>query len=277
MSSKKNAMIRSKRAKKKMALRKTVKRETKEDKIIRGLGSLIPKKLESRSTRLRTNEFQDSGIVLKNPFSLLAIGPSGSGKSTAVIWMLINLYKKFFDEIFLLSPTGMSDDIVKHLGLKKKNIFTKNLEGVATKLIMQRKRLCEKKRGPQNCGTCLVIFDDCSGLKKMTHSPAFIDAFTLLRHYGCSVIACSHKIKTVDRMARMNTKGVIIFPSSNAEKQTLIEEYAPPNLSKNQFSDLINYAWEKEDDFERPFLFINNDQPFRTRFRKGFHKILELK
>lgn len=238
---------------------------------------LIPQRLESNSTKLRTNEYQDSGVVLKNPFSLLNIGPSGSGKSTCVNYMLLNMYKNFFDEIYLLSPTAETDDIVKHLKLKKKNIFSKNLEENMEKIIRDRKRLCERKGGPQNCGTCLVYFDDCSGLKSLNNSSSFIDAFVLLRHYGCSVISNVHKIRsTVNKMVRMNAKGVIAFPASNQEKEALIEEWSPPNLTKQEFGDLINYAWSKDKEMDRPFLFIKMDEPFETRYRRGFHQILKL-
>lgn len=279
---KKDHQIKSKRAKKKMKILEEMNK-SQEEVIDYGMNNetnrnmLIPSKLESKSTKLRTNEYQDSGVVLKNPFSLLTIGPSGSGKSTCINYMLLNMYKDFFDEIYLLSPTAETDDIVKHLKLKKKNIFSKNLEENMEKIIRERKQLCERKGGPQNCGTCLVYLDDCSGVKQLNNSRALIDCFVLLRHYGTSVIYNGHKIRqTVHPIIRMNTRGVIAFPASNQEKEAIVEQWSPPNLTKQEFGELINYAWTPDDDFPRPFLFIKLDEGYKTMFRKGFHQILKL-
>lgn len=236
--------------------------------------SLIPKKIESKSTKFHKNSFMEQGIVLSHPFSLLFVGQSGSGKTNTAVWMLNNMYKKYFHSIIILSPTGKCDLMLA--SLPEARIITTNLIQETKDLMDKRRTLCERI-GVAKVPRLLVIFEDVSSQRKLIASEDFTRAFVALRHYGCSTIAMSHKLKAINRMARINTNGLIIFPSTNSELQQLLDEYTPASTTKKEFIQMIKYAWQPEEHMERPFLFIDFRATIKKRFRKGFHQIMLIK
>lgn len=237
---------------------------------------LIPTKIESKSTQIPINSFMKAGIIPPHPSSMCLIGQSGSGKSNTLVWMINTLYSNYFDEIIILSATGETDTMFKQIKTKKLRIITRDLLEEAEKLVDFRQKICEAK-GVQRVSRMLVIFEDVSSQKKLMNSVPFLQAYVQLRHLGCSVISCAHKLRILPRMCRINSNALIMFPSNLSEKKILIEEYCPNGLTSAQFSRLIDHAWTPDEKIERPFLFINFKADNNERFRKGFHQILKLK
>ena len=204
---------------------------------------------------------QENGIVLRHPFSLALVGASGSGKTNTLIWMVQKLYKGFFPEIILISPTGASDELAGSLGATR--TITENLVE-ETKAIMRKGR-SKKPR--------LIIFEDCSSQRKLTSSESFCQAYTALRHLNCSVVSCSHKLRAISRIARINSNGLIIFPMPNSDIKIFVEEYLPYGVEKKAFLKMLHYAWSTSHDLQRPFLFVNNQE--QHRFRRGFAQVIK--
>lgn len=236
---------------------------------------LIPQKLDSDSTKFKMTPLMEKNIILRYPFSMCFIGRSGCGKTTTMIWMIQNLYKNYFEEIYFISPTAGVDDLVKHLDLKESNVISSDIINRTKELVSKRKKMCEKK-GPTKCKRALYIFDDISSQRKLMASEEFLQAYVQLRHLGASVISCSHKFKCVPRLARLSSNGFILFPCPATEVKAMCDELCPFVLNKKEFSDMVRYAWEPDDTTEYPFLFVNKQVKCKERYRKGFHSILQL-
>jgi hypothetical protein len=234
------------------------------------------KPLPTRAKNIRVPQLMEQ-IDLKHPFSLAAFGMTGSGKTVAILNILTNpeMYGGYFDEVYLFSVTGNSDDSFDVLNLPKKNIITSEMIPKLKRLLDKQKKAVESK-GIDKAKKVCIIFEDITSNKKLMASSDFLKSFVQQRHLNMSVFACAHKYHALVRTARLNANHLIIFPCAASEIHRIVEEHNPPSLSKNEFVNLINYAFTPTDVKTHPFLHINLKVPTKTRFRKSLDEILEL-
>ena len=215
-------------------------------------------------------------IGLEHPFSLV-YGGTGSGKSVSVLNILTlpQMYGNYFDQVFLFSVTGNSDDSFDVLDLDKKNIVTTDMIQ-RLKKILQKQKAAVERRGIDKAPKVCIIFEDLTANKKLMNSPDFLRSFVQNRHASLSVLACCHKMNALVRTARLNSNHHFIFPCSESEVSRITEQHQPPELKKHEFEGLIRYAFTPSDDNTHPFLWINTKQPTKTLFRRSLDQILEL-
>lgn len=217
-------------------------------------------------------------IGLKHPFSLAVYGTTGSGKTVAVLNILTQPHMyggDYFDEIYLFSVTGNSDDSFDALELDKKHIITSGMVSKLKKILDKQKRTVESKgidKAPKMC----LIFEDLTANKKLMNSPDFLKAFVQNRHLSMSVFACCHKFNALIRTARLNSNNHFVFPCSESEMARIVDEHQPPELGRRDFEELIRYAFTPDEENQRPFLWIATKEPTRVRFRRSLDQILQL-
>jgi hypothetical protein len=216
-------------------------------------------------------------VNLKHPFSLSVFGSTGSGKTVAVLNLLTNtdMYGDYFDEIYLFSVTGKSDDSFDALDLKPNNIITNNMISKLDTLMKKQQKVVESK-GIDKAKKVCILFEDLTANKKLMNSDSFLKSFVQNRHLSISTIACCHKFHALNRTARLNSNHAWIFPATDSEVNRICDEAQPPTLKKAEFIELINYAFESTPDNSHPFLWINNKECYNTRFRKSFEELIEI-
>jgi hypothetical protein len=217
-------------------------------------------------------------IGLKHPFSLACYGMTGSGKTVAILNVLTNpdMYGGgYFDEVYLFSVTGNSDDSFDALDLDKKNIITTDMIPKLKRILKKQKSAVEK-RGIDKAKKICIVYEDLTANKKLMASADFLRSFVQNRHMNLSVLCCCHKFHSLIRAARLNANHHFIFPCSESEVSRIIDEHAPPELNKNDFASLIQYAFTPTEDNPKSFLWINLKSPTKTRFRRSLDELLEL-
>lgn len=211
--------------------------------------------------------------LLRLPFSLLEIAPKGSGKSV-LLQNLLFIYYKFFDNIFIFSPTIFLDDkwgrTIEKLKIPVTNLFTSYKESELTMLMEKIKEFNKGKRNKEKVRT-LIIFDDIiEQLPKGKKLSAMNKLFMNHRHYLISHIVVSQSFKKVDNVGRMNTTGMILFRTDNkGERKKIVEELAG-NYSYAEFEKM--YVDATKEKFS--FMFINYDN--KKIFRKFEEQIGDL-
>jgi len=237
------------------------------------------KALKTKKSDLPQSPFMEAEIINKFPSLTLCIGRSGSGKSNVVGNMLTKkeFMKDFFDEIYLFSPTAKSDDLVEHLKLKDDHIIEKLDESAITKLnkIVDDNTEKIKKNGIEATAKnskILILCDDCISEKVFIKSNILARLATAGRHALISTIISSQSYTRVPRVIRLQTQGLIVFPSSNDEIELLAEDLCPAGMSRKDFLELIKFATSER----YSFLFVNNmcKNP-KEKFRKKFSEIIE--
>jgi hypothetical protein len=214
-------------------------------------------------------------LGIKHPFSIGVFGCSGSGKTVCVCNMFTNknMFRHFFDQVYLFSPTGSADDTFKHLGLGDERIITDDMIPKLQEIVEEQKNEVETK-GIDKARKIALILEDLTSCKKLMNSKSFLQAFVQNRHLNISTIACCHKYNALNRTARLNCNHCFIFPCTLSEKKIIAEDNQTANFDKKSFMAMMDSSFEPEKGMIKPFLHINRKADIPNRFRKSFKKIL---
>ncbi len=211
--------------------------------------------------------------LLRMPFSLLEIAPKGSGK-TVLLQNILTWYWKYFDNIFVFSPTVHLDVkwklLIDKLQIPPQNIFTKYDEKNLTMLMNKIKMANKGKKNKEKLRT-LIIFDDIIEQLPKGKKVSSLNKLAMNhRHYNISHIIISQSFKKIDPVVRMNTTGMILFNCDNSKERFKIIEELAGNYSKKEFERLYIEAVSEK----YSFMFLNYDN--RKIFKKFDKQIGDL-
>lgn len=232
------------------------------------------KALPTEKSKIKQRPLMEQNVIPKHPSRVIFNGKSGSGKTNLLINMMIKpqMYKGYYDEVYLISPTAnKGDDLPKYLDLDDKHIFTDLDPEIVEKILSEQMEKVEEKGIAKSPKVC-VILDDIQSSPSFMRSDPFTQLFIAGRHFNLSVFVCCQQFKRLPKVCRLQASNIFFFPSSLSEVDTLCDEFCPPNLSKNDFKKMIKYA--TKDPFQ--FMHINMFTHFKDRYRKNLGEILEL-
>lgn len=222
--------------------------------------------------------------IPKLGFSVIVSGKSGSGKSTLVA----NLFTDprfygpseerpngWFDKVFLFSPTANGDDVQKSLNIPKNHVFTDLDEGVELLEVIldSQASKIEKAGAADRVPQFAILFDDIIGDTQFMNEKAFTRCFYQVRHVNCTTFICTQHFNRVPRVCRLQANFIFFFQGSQSEVETVVEEFAPPQYSKNEFRQLVTEATGKN---KFDFLTINMKVGWDLRFRRNLNEFVEL-
>lgn len=215
--------------------------------------------------------------------SMIFSGKSGSGKSTLMANLLLDgrFYgpskqkpNGWFDKIFLFSPTANGDDIQKSLNIPKKYVFTdlEEASDLLTVILDSQQEKIDDADSAKDVKQFCIIFDDVIGDKKFMNDKAFTRCFYQVRHVNCTTMICTQHFKRVPKVCRLQANFVFFFQGSAAEVEVIVDEYAPPLYTRDEFRQIVNdYTNERYQ-----FLTINNKIDWARRFRQNLGTIIPL-
>lgn len=215
--------------------------------------------------------------------SVIISGKSGSGKSTLLANLLMDerFYgpcqakpKGWFDKIFLFSPTANGDDIQKSLKIPKKYVFTDLDEApeLLTVILDSQQKKIDTAEGADKVEQFCVIFDDVIGNVSFMNTAAFTRCFYQVRHVNCTTFICTQHFKRVPKVCRLQANFVFFFQGSSVEVDVIVDEYAPPMYSRDEFRRIVNQYTNGK----HLFLTINNKIECARRFRQNLGQIIHL-
>ena len=214
--------------------------------------------------------------IPRPPFRLLLIGSSQCGKTNVVLNLITrfliypNSDESIFDEIYIFTPTALSDPklkiLAKHPDLVNKVYLSDKLEtDLIDELLARNPSDFEGGILPHT----LVFIDDFTAEKKNTMHPSVVNLFFRGRHENISTIICSQYFFNVPPSVRTNTSGILIFRlKRNAELALIRNELSTPKIHDEIFDEILHRAQEGE---TWNFLFIDNmTQKFYRNFSKEY-------
>ena len=109
----------------------------------------------------------------------------------------------------------------------------------------------------------LIIFDDCSGVKEITHGNTIQKLIRKSRHLNISIIYAIQDIRGVHPSIRNNTRLLTLFKSFNEEELIKVyEAFTLPTTKKNFIKVLFdifnNYDKFNNTNLDRPIIVFNN-------------------
>lgn len=215
--------------------------------------------------------------------SVIISGKSGSGKST----LLANFIKDprfygpsdkkpngWFDRIFLFSPTANGDDIQRSLDIPPHHVFTDLDEApeLLEVILNTQQTKLDEGSGAHTVEQFAIIFDDVIGDTRFMNSKEFTRCFYQVRHVNCTTFICTQHFKRVPRVCRLQANFIFFFQGSSAEVEIVVEEFAPPVYTKNEFRQMVVECTKEK----FSFLTINMKVGWDFRFRKNLDNFVVL-
>lgn len=241
-----------------------------------------------------------------HPFVHLISAKIGSGKTYYLMDLIKTHYLNYFEKIYVFCPTVNLDDKWKELTtlnsnkklLKKSGgeeykqgyyIVYDNEDEYAQKLndLYQEyihfdmlynedlhiyQPISDKLNQPPKT---LIIFDDCSGIKEITHGNNIQKLIRKSRHLNISIIYAIQDIRGVSPSIRNNTRLLTLFKCFNEEELTKVYEAFTLPCNKKTFINtlfkIFKYYDENKTDLDRPIIVFNNQN------KKVQHLVMLLK
>jgi Poxvirus A32 protein len=213
------------------------------------------------------------------PTTILLVGEPGSGKSNLLMTLLtgMNFWNGFFDTVYLLGPTVQSDQMYQHIIVPDDQIVTKAEEFIPKLKLWVEKQIDAVKQNPKTAPRALFVFEDFTSYREdIQNKPEFIRCFTAIRHHKATSIVNIHKVKALNRTARLACRQLCIFPVQTTEIKQIYEDNGPRKLSFDDFVLVCEEAWTPDEENKKPFLYINKFSDENKRFRKCFTNIIDI-
>jgi hypothetical protein len=205
----------------------------------------------------------------------IIIGGSGSGKTNVLVNMLSrnDMLKSQYDEIYLLSETAKSDDIVESLKLKKHCVFDDLEQGrqFMEKILNVQDKII-KRVGADKAPIICCILDDCISNKAFMKSDFLKKIFVQGRHRNCGMFILSQHLTSVPPAIRNQCENWIYFQSPQSSDEIMASLLCPPAYSKSEFKQILKEATRKR----FSFMYINRTLPWKKRYRINFNQIIDL-
>ena len=233
-------------------------------------------KKNSLTDKLKAHDKQiieSNGVLPLGSRIMFFIAPKGGGKTSLYLSLLTSKespYYKYFDNIFMINPSGMHDKKIKELYEEidsNGNFYDQLNEKNANEITEKLKSLSDnwtKKRPLQN----LLIIDDStgdfpSGRKKSAITGLFVNS----RHLACSLWVISHKYNNLPTVWRAQLDAMFLFrTNSKLEIDTLKRDL---NIDENIFETCLKDATKEP----HSFMFLNLTGG-KTRMFKRFDEYL---
>jgi hypothetical protein len=262
-----------------------VQKKQDEDITFKGVNiSYIP----TNKDTIKQRPLHEQGIVPRG-YSNFTIcnGSIGSGKTMVIINMLLNelIYgfdgsnKHWFDNVFVL--TNSNDDaydILIEQGILKANHIKHQPEAKDLKAILDKQKEAVEMAGddigkiPNTC----IIFDDIIDDKQFINSKEFKLCAIRPRQLFLNCILASQHFTAIPRIIRVNAQNLILFSGNKTEEEMYTDMLCPSGMTKKQFSNLLNKAWEKRPNDKYPFLHVNRKQPNEKKFMRNFTEYIDI-
>ena len=218
-------------------------------------------------------------LTKKSP-AIYIVGFSSSGKTTLWNQLLLahptkkkkdipRFYYRFFDKIFLISPSKDTLPLDK-LKLNPSRIYAKYENEIIDEII-------EGEKEGANLNNLIVIDDSIKHIKNnnKVHS-LLLNRRHLTQnpdeegHAGLGVLITSQKYNALDLIMRTNMSDIFLFKTENSKELKAIKEELMMDLSPKQQDELLKKAWTKK----YGFLLIKGYEPTTSRYFVNFDKVV---
>ena len=199
--------------------------------------SISIKPIQTKQYDVKQSKFEACGRL---PIRSVILGPSGSGKTILLQNMIMNLYDKCFERVYVFSPSinvdntwepvksYIADKMDAHETDEDKFYFDyydqDSLESIIStqnKIILEQKRKNKKKRFQ-----ILIIIDDFSDDPSFSRQSKLLHSlYTRGRHACISTITATQKFNAIHPIIRINATELYVYRLQNQKDlDTLIDE-----------------------------------------------------
>lgn len=170
------------------------------------------------------------------------VASTGVGKSFLIKYLLIDVYQKLFDEIFVYVPSGEKEryDI---FDIDDSHIIIKfEPEDIDRLIEMQKQKFLDHKGAYHT----LIILDDTTDL--LRSFPNFADTISRCRHESCSIWLSEQQVKFMEPSVRNQLHSWFINPNINStDTKSIGESTMGVQLLKKLKKIVVNLNKQRND------------------------------
>jgi hypothetical protein len=237
--------------------------------------------------KLSIDPLDETTIIVKQPEEynylpsipnrIAILAQSNSGKTVLIINMLLKVYLKKYDDIYIISHSINIDPAWKALKDKipEANLMEEYSDDATRKIVERHLKIRElqKQNKKRRLGQLLIILDDIIDNHEIAYAKLDSILTTLFvrgRHSGISVWFSSQKYKTaIPRIIRLNCSHYIIFRlSQKSERDAILDEFSGL-LSSETLHTIYDIATSEK----YSFLYIDRTQHDLNQI---FHKKFDI-
>ena len=199
--------------------------------------SISIKPIKTKEFETKQSKYQACG---KLPIRSVILGPSGSGKTILLQNMIMNIYDKCFERVYIFSPSVnvdatwepvrsyIEDKMDTHETDEDKFYFDhydkdslEQIIATQNKIILEQKRKNKKK-----LFQILIVIDDFADDPSFSrHSKLLHSLYTRGRHAMISTITATQKFNAIHPVIRVNATELYVYRLRNQKDlDTLIDE-----------------------------------------------------
>jgi hypothetical protein len=228
--------------------------------------------LKTTKDKIKQPELSEANIIPHINDCILMNGRTGAGKTTLLANLLTRkeFFKNKFDRIFLVSPTGLTDDIQKDLKLDEGDIVNDPDDAPEfIEILMSSQEEQIGKLGAHKAPKYCLIYDDCIGYRDLLNDETVQKSFYACRHYNLTTFMLTQSFTKVPRACRLQARSIFYFAGSNSEADLMADEFSPPGYNRKMFKRMLASATPGYD-----FLHIQLREPEERRFRHNLGEII---
>ena len=199
--------------------------------------SISIKPIQTKQYEVKQSKFEACG---KLPIRSIILGPSGSGKTILLQNMIMNLYDKCFERVYIFSPSINVDatwmPVKEYIEEKMKAHETDDdkfyfdhydQEALESIITTQNKIILEQKsKNKKKLFQILIIIDDMADdVSFSRHSKLLHSLYTRGRHACISTVTATQKFTAISPIIRVNATELYVYRlRSGQDLDTLINE-----------------------------------------------------
>ena len=180
--------------------------------------------IKPHASEVWTHKQSKHSHVPELPFRMVALGPSGSGKTVFMASLILDIYPKCWERIYVFSPTVHLDstwnkikaynrDVLK-VPEKEETFFSEWDEAAVQKILKRQHEITRisKERGLKKLFGVLCIVDDfADDARVVRSSKAIHELFVRGRHAQISTICSVQKYRVLNPIIRVNATDLVVF------------------------------------------------------------------
>ena len=195
------------------------------------------KPIKTKEYEVKQSKFEACG---KLPIRSVILGPSGSGKTILLQNMIINLYDKCFERVYIFSPSVNVDatwtPVKEYIENKMDAHETEtdkfyfdhyDQESLESIIATQNKIVLEQKnKNKKKLFQILIIIDDMADNSEMSRQSKLLHSlYTRGRHACISTVTSTQKFTAISPIIRVNATELYVYRlRSGQDLDTLINE-----------------------------------------------------
>lgn len=267
--------------------------------------SMDIEKIDTKKHKIKQRMLMEMDVIPRHPTVSVFSGSAGGGKSTLIANMLTkpHMYGKslelltdrvgrskkmppprpYYDAIFLLigSDDDMYDELIADGTIRPEHVKHMPTPADIQSIIDHQKKLMADHEGDiTKVPKILCIFDDVINDKKLIGSKPFMELFVKGRHINSSTWLLCQYLNLCPKSCRLQASYLFVFKSNRAEMEVLQQQFCPPDMSKQDFYDMVMMATSddapdhksangKSRQNKNNFLVIVKRAPLEKRFRQN--------